>query len=190
MALYAVKQAGGGRFQMFEPDMQARAQARRCLEADLCKAFRRGEFELHYQPLVNLRNDCITGFEALVRWRCPERGLVPPDRFIPVAEAMGLIVPLGKWILEQACTDAAGWPSDLKVAVNLSAPQVCEAGFEASVESALAVSALPARRLELEITESLLLRETADTVATLRRLRTLGVSISLDDFGTGYSSLS
>ncbi|ONG59158.1 hypothetical protein BKE38_00350 [Pseudoroseomonas deserti] len=190
LALYAAKQAGGGRFQMFEPDMQARVQARRCLEADLCRAFRRGEFELHYQPLVNLREQRITGFEALVRWRSPDRGLVPPDVFISVAEAMGLIVPLGKWILEQACADAAGWPNGLKVAVNLSAPQVCEAGFEASVESALAASSLDAARLELEITESLLLRETEDTVTMLGRLRALGISISLDDFGTGYSSLS
>ncbi|WP_159992502.1 EAL domain-containing protein [Roseomonas sp. 18066] len=190
LALYAAKGDGGRRFRFFDPEMQACAQARRHLEADLQRALRNGEFELHYQPLVDLAHRRISGFEALLRWRSPERGLVRPDAFIPVAEATGLIVPLGKWILEQACADAATWPSGLKVAVNLSAAQVCDGGFEASIAEALAAAGLAPERLELEITESLLLRETEDTVAMLRRLRTAGLSISMDDFGTGYSSLS
>jgi diguanylate cyclase (GGDEF)-like protein/PAS domain S-box-containing protein len=190
LALYGAKRDGGGRFRFFEPEMQARVQARRCLEADLRRALENNEFELHYQPLVNLARGCISGFEALVRWQHPERGLVRPDAFIPVAEAMGLIVPMGKWILARACADAASWPHGLKVAVNLSAAQLSDAGLEEAVATALAASGLAPERLELEITESLLLRDTEDTIAVLRRLRALGVAISLDDFGTGYSSLS
>jgi diguanylate cyclase (GGDEF)-like protein/PAS domain S-box-containing protein len=190
LALYGAKGDGGGVFRFFEPEMQARVQARRGLEADLHRALRNEEFELHYQPLVNLARGRISGFEALVRWRHPQRGLVRPDVFIPVAEAMGLIVPLGTWILSQACTDAASWPDDLKVAVNLSAAQCSDPALEDAVATALSASGLAPERLELEITESLLLRDTEDTITVLRRLRGSGVSISLDDFGTGYSSLS
>jgi diguanylate cyclase (GGDEF)-like protein/PAS domain S-box-containing protein len=190
LALYGAKRDGGGRFRFFEAEMQARVQARRCLEADLHQALLNEEIELHYQPLVNLTQGCISGFEALVRWRHPVRGLVRPDNFIPVAEAMGLIVPLGKWILSRACADAVSWPGGLKVAVNLSAAQFSDPGLEAAVATALAASGLTPGRLELEITESLLLRDTEETVAVLRRLRASGASISMDDFGTGYSSLS
>jgi diguanylate cyclase (GGDEF)-like protein/PAS domain S-box-containing protein len=190
LALYGAKRDGGERFRFFEPEMQARVQARRCLEADLHQALQNGEFELHYQPLVNLADGRISGFEALVRWRHPERGLVRPDAFIPVAEAMGLIVPLGKWILARACADAAPWPRGLKVAVNLSAAQFSDRGLEDAVATAMAASGLAPGRLELEITESLLLRDTEDTIIVLRRLRDSGVSISMDDFGTGYSSIS
>jgi diguanylate cyclase (GGDEF)-like protein/PAS domain S-box-containing protein len=190
LALYGAKRDGGGRFRFFEPEMQARVQARRCLEADLHQALRKGEFELHYQPLVNLAQGCISGFEALIRWRHPERGLLCSDTFIPVAEAMGLIVPMGKWILSRACMDAASWPEGLKVAVNLSAAQFSDSGLTDAVAVALATSRLAPGRLELEITESLLLRDTEDSVAVLHRLRASGVSISMDDFGTGYSSLS
>jgi diguanylate cyclase (GGDEF)-like protein/PAS domain S-box-containing protein len=190
LALYGAKQDGGERFLFFEPEMQARVQARRCLEADLHRALQNREFELHYQPLVNLDRGRISGFEALVRWRHPERGLVGPDTFIPVVEAMGIIVPLGKWILSRACADAASWPDGLKVAVNLSAAQFSDPGLEDAVAAALASSGLAPRRLELEITESLLLQDTKDTIAVLRRLRDSGASISMDDFGTGYASLS
>lgn len=190
LALYGAKRDGGGRFRFFEPEMQARVQARRQLEADLHHALEAGQFELHYQPLINLASGRISGFEALVRWRHPERGLVGPDVFIPVAEAMGLIVPLGKWILSRACADAASWQDGLKIAVNLSAAQFSDPGLEAAVAAALEQSGLAAGRLELEITESLLLRDTEETIAVLRRLRNAGVSISMDDFGTGYSSLS
>jgi diguanylate cyclase (GGDEF)-like protein len=190
LALYGAKRDGGGRFRFFEPEMQARVVARRCLEADLHQALRDEQFELHYQPLVNLTRGCVSGFEALVRWRHPERGLVRPDDFIPAAEAMGLIVPLGKWILSRACADAASWPAGLKVAVNLSAVQFTDPGLEGAVAAALAASGLAPGRLELEITESLLLRDTEETIAVLRRLRASGASISMDDFGTGYSSLS
>jgi diguanylate cyclase (GGDEF)-like protein/PAS domain S-box-containing protein len=190
LALYGAKQDGGGQFRFFEPEMQARVQARRCLEADLQQALQNGEFELHYQPLVNLTRGCISGFEALVRWRHPERGLVRPDAFIPIAEAIGLIVPLGKWILSRACADAVSWPQGLKVAVNLSPVQFSDRGLEDAVAAALTASTLAPGRLELEITESLLLQDTEDTIAVLRRLHDSGVSISMDDFGTGYSSLS
>jgi diguanylate cyclase (GGDEF)-like protein/PAS domain S-box-containing protein len=190
LALYGAKREGGARFRFFEPEMQARVQARRCLEADLHQALQNEEFELHYQPLVNLAKGCLTGFEALVRWRHPERGLVHPDAFIAVSEAMGLIVPLGKWILSRACADAASWPQDLKVSVNLSPMQFVDRGLEDAIAAALVASALAPDRLELEITESLLLQDTEDTIAVLSRLRNSGVCISMDDFGTGYSSLS
>lgn len=190
LALYGAKREGGGRFRFFEPGMQLRVQARRQLEEDLRRALEKGEFELHYQPLVNLAEGSVGGFEALLRWRHPQRGLVCPDEFIPVAEAMGLIVPLGRWTLARACADAASWPQPLRVAVNLSAAQLADPALEETVAAALAAAGLPPRRLELEITESLLLRDTEDTIALLRRLRASGAAISMDDFGTGYSSLS
>jgi diguanylate cyclase (GGDEF)-like protein/PAS domain S-box-containing protein len=190
LALYQAKREGGERFCFFEHQMQVRAQARRCLEADLQQGLQKDEFELHYQPLIHLTRGCITGFEALVRWRHPHRGLVQPDAFIPIMEEMRLIVPMGRWILSRACADAAAWPDGLKVAVNLSAAQFSDPGLEDMIAVSLAASGLPAGRLELEITESLLLLDTEHTVAVLGRLRETGVSISMDDFGTGYSSLS
>jgi diguanylate cyclase (GGDEF)-like protein/PAS domain S-box-containing protein len=190
MALYRAKAGGGGAHHFFEKEMDRQAQIRRDMELDLRHAFARGEFELHYQPLVDLVEDRITGFESLLRWRHPERGMISPADFIPVAEDIGLIVGLGEWVLRQACIEAAKWPSDIKVAVNLSPVQFRSRNLVQVVISALAQSGLSPRRLELEITESLFLAETEANLATLHQLRELGVRISMDDFGTGYSSLS
>jgi diguanylate cyclase (GGDEF)-like protein len=191
LALCRAKDDGGGRFRLFEPEMDVKMQARRSLELDLRLAFRNGEFELFYQPLVHLADGSLSGFEALIRWRHPGRGLVPPGEFIAIAEEIGLIVPIGEWVLHEACRQAAAWPGELKVAVNLSSEQFkAGAALDSTVVEALAASGLPASRLELEITESVLLAESAETLATLHQLRGLGVSVSLDDFGTGYSSLS
>jgi diguanylate cyclase (GGDEF)-like protein/PAS domain S-box-containing protein len=189
MALYRAKAEGRGTSHFFEPEMDRTVQARRQLELDLRKAFANGEFELYYQPLVNLGTNAVTGFEALLRWRHSERGMVSPTEFIPLAEEIGLIVPLGEWMRE-ACKEAARWPADVKVAVNLSPAQFRSRGLVQAVISALAHSRLPALRLELEITESVLLGETEANLATLHQLREIGARISMDDFGTGYSSLS
>jgi diguanylate cyclase (GGDEF)-like protein len=190
MALYRAKADGRGTYRFFEPAMDALMKSRRALELALRVALANGEFELHYQPLVNLDDRRITGCEALLRWQHPERGLVPPAEFIPIAEEIGLIVPLGEWVLRQACLDAMQWPSDIKVAVNLSPLQVMNQNLVAVVVGALAAAGLPASRLEVEITESVLMQNSETTLATLHRLRELGVKISMDDFGTGYSSLS
>ncbi len=190
MALYRAKSDGRGRYRFFEPEMDAKMQARRALEIDLRKALVREEFELYYQPLVNLETDEITGFEALVRWHHPERGMLFPGDFIPLAEEIGLIVPLGDWVLRRACLAAASWPAPIRVAVNLSPVQFKNPELVLSVFNALAKSELPANRLELEITETVLLQNSEATLATLHQLRDMGVHISMDDFGTGYSSLS
>jgi len=190
MALYRAKSDGRGIFHFFEPEMDRRIQLRRALELDLRKAFSSGEFELFYQPLVDLRSDEVSGFEALLRWRHPERGLISPAEFIPLAEDIGMIIPIGEWVLRQACAEARHWPGNVKVAVNLSPVQFRSRGLVQAVMSALAHSRLAPDRLELEITESVLLRETEANLATLHQLRALGVRISMDDFGTGYSSLS
>ena len=170
--------------------MDAAARARRAPESDLRLALVRGEFEVRHQPLVALDRDAVAGFEALVRWRHPEQGMVSPVDFIPLAEEVGLIGPIGEWVLRQACTEAAGWPGGVKVAVNLSPAQFKGRDLTATVLSALAASGLAPSRLELEITESVLMQEDEATLATLHRLRSLGVRISMDDFGTGYSALS
>ena len=190
MALYHAKADGRGTFRFFEPEMDAQLQARRVLEVDLRKAIGNGEFELFYQPQINIEANEIGGFEALLRWHHPERGLVPPAEFIPVIEDTGLISPLGDWIIEEACREAASWPRDINVAVNLSPIQFRNRGLVQSVIRALAVSGLAPHRLELEITESVLLQDSETTVSTLHQLRRLGVRIAMDDFGTGYSSLS
>jgi diguanylate cyclase (GGDEF)-like protein len=190
MALYRAKADGRGTYRFFEPAMDARMKTRRTLELALRIALANGEFELHYQPLVSLDDRRITCCEALIRWRHPERGLISPGEFIPIAEEIGLIVPLGEWVLRQACADAMGWPADVKVAVNLSPIQVMNQNLVAVVVGALAAAGLSANRLELEITESVLMQNSETTLATLHRLRELGVKISMDDFGTGYSSLS
>ena len=190
MALYRAKSDGHGLYRFFEPEMDARMQARRRLEIDLRKAIANGEFELFYQPLVDMQTEYVTGFEALIRWHHPERGMIPPLDFISVAEETGLIVPIGDWVLRQACAEAATWPSDVKIAVNLSPIQFKSKGLLLSVVSALAASGLSPNRLELEITESVLLQDGDATLAILHELRGLGVRISMDDFGTGYSSLS
>jgi diguanylate cyclase (GGDEF)-like protein len=190
LALYRAKEDGRGIFHFFEIGMDARAQARRLLEVDLRGALLRGEFLVYYQPIHDLKANRVTGFEALVRWNHPLRGMIAPLNFIPLAEETGLIVPLGDWVLRTACSDAAGWSQDVCVAVNLSPAQFKSRNLVSSVVSALAVSGLAASRLELEITESVLLQDSDVTLATLHKLRALGVRISMDDFGTGYSSLS
>jgi len=190
MALYRAKSDGRGRYRFFEPEMNARMQARRTLELDLRKALTNHEFEVFYQPLMNLGTRSVCGFEALVRWRHPDKGLVQPSDFIPVAEETALIVPLGDWVLRQACRDAVTWPGKPKVAVNLSPAQFGHRTLVADISGALADSGLDPARLELEITETVMLEDTDAVLEILHRLRDLGVRIALDDFGTGYSSLS
>jgi predicted signal transduction protein with EAL and GGDEF domain len=190
LAMYGAKADGRRTYRFFEPKMNASAKARRGLESDLRKAIADGELEIYYQPLVDLKSNEIAGCEALLRWRHPERGMVPPSEFIPVAEDTGLINELGDWVVAQACAEAAMWPDDVKVAVNVSPVQFKGQGFALKVAAALAASGLPAHQLELEITEAVLIRDDDEALATLHQLRALGVSIALDDFGTGYSSLS
>jgi diguanylate cyclase (GGDEF)-like protein len=189
LALYRAKAEGRGAFHFFEPEMDRQVQARRALEIDLRKAYSNDEFELYYQPLVNLESGEVSGFEALLRWHHPERGMVSPVEFIPLAEEIGLIVQIGEWVLRQACAEAATWPDDIKVAVNLSPVQFRSRTLVQVVLSALAYSRLSPDRLELEITESVLLGDNEANLATLHQLRELGARISMDDFGTGYSSL-
>lgn len=189
-ALYRAKSDGHGLYRFFEPEMDARVQARRRIEIDLGKAIANNEFELFYQPLVDVRTENVTGFEALIRWHHPERGMVSPLDFIAVAEETGLILPIGDWVLRQACAEAVTWPSHVKIAVNLSPIQFKNKTLLLSVASALAASGLSPNRLELEITESVLLQDGDATLAILQELRGLGIRLSMDDFGTGYSSLS
>ena len=190
MALYRAKGGGRGAYHFFEPEMDAQMQARHALEIDLRKAMIEREFELYYQPIVDLASGNYVSFEALSRWNHPQHGLVAPDTFIPVAEEIGLIVPFGDWVLKQACKDAINWPSDITVAVNLSAAQFRSPTLVYSIVSALATSGLAPTRLELEITETVLLQQDQSILETLHQIRDLGVRISMDDFGTGYSSLS
>jgi diguanylate cyclase (GGDEF)-like protein/PAS domain S-box-containing protein len=190
MALYRAKSDGGGVHRFFEREMDRIAQKRRDMEVDLRRAFANGEFELHYQPLVDIGTDRISGFESLLRWQHPDKGMISPAEFIPIAEDIGLIVSLGEWVLREACAEAAKWPDEVKVAVNLSPVQFRSRNLVQAVISALAHSGLSPRRLELEITESVFLAETEANLAILHQLRELGVRISMDDFGTGYSSLS
>jgi diguanylate cyclase (GGDEF)-like protein len=190
MALYGAKADGRGTFRFFEPEMDSRMKARRDLEMNLRNALANNEFELYYQPLVNLQNNEITAFEALLRWHHPTRGIISPADFIPIAEETGLIVPVGEWVLRRACEETANWPNEMKVAVNLSPSQLKSRNLVAVVMSALAHSGMAASRLQLEITETVLMQNTFSTLATLHELRKLGVQIAMDDFGTGYSSLS
>ena len=190
LALYRAKGDGRGTFRFFESEMDLQMQARRILEQDLRKALPAGEFELYYQPVVNLASNVISGFEALIRWNHPEQGVVAPGAFIPLAEDIGLIVPIGEWVIRQACATAARWPEDLHVAVNISAIQFRNPGLMQVIVGALAASGLPATRLEIEITETVLLQDKETTLAILHQLRALGVRIAMDDFGTGYSSLT
>jgi diguanylate cyclase (GGDEF)-like protein len=191
LALYRAKSDGRGTWRFFEPEMNAYMQARRRLELDLRRAMAAEQFEVHYQPMVDLRTRRVTGVEALLRWRHPERGLVPPAEFIPLAEEIGLIGSIGEWVLRRACAEAAGWLEDVKVAVNLSAVQLRVGRRLADMVAAvLHASGLPAARLELEITETAMLQDAEETLATLHCIRMLGVTIAMDDFGTGYSSLS
>jgi len=190
MALYRAKGDGKGACRFFEAEMDARLQARRRLEIDLRNAVAAEALEVHYQPLIALDRRKVSGFEALLRWRHPEHGMVPPSDFVPVAEETGLIGAIGAFVLRRACADAAKWPDPVTVAVNLSPLQFRNGALLQTVKDALERAALPPRRLELEITETVLLDRSDHVLATLHALRALGVRISMDDFGTGYSSLS
>lgn len=190
MALYRAKADGKGTYRFFEPEMDARAQARRRLEIDLRTAIAEEHLEVHYQPLVDFATDKITGLEALLRWPHPERGSIPPSEFIPLAEETGLITSLGRFVLRRACKDATIWPDEVMLAVNLSPLQFRVGNVFLMVKEALEETGLKASRLDLEITESVLLEKTDQVIASLHALRALGVRISMDDFGTGYSSLS
>jgi diguanylate cyclase (GGDEF)-like protein/PAS domain S-box-containing protein len=190
LALYAAKAQGRGVCRFFEADMDASVQARRKLEADLRAAVRNGDLDLYYQPLVKLDTGVTCGFEALLRWNHPERGFVSPAEFVPMAEDIGLIGVIGQMVLRRACADAAKWPNDMKVAVNLSPAQFKSSDVLACVTQALASSGLAPHRLELEITEALLMDRSDKILSVLNGVRSLGIGLSMDDFGTGFSSLS
>jgi len=189
LALYEAKAQPNRGWRFFEPQMNAQALERYELEADLRRALEQGEFELFYQPMLDAGALRVQKFEALIRWRHPEKGLVPPDRFIPTCEQNGLICEIGDWVLQRACADAATWPGGIGVAVNVSAVQVSDGGLDASVAAALKMSGLAPERLELEITETALMQDTDATFAALMRVKALGVRIALDDFGVGHASL-
>jgi predicted signal transduction protein with EAL and GGDEF domain len=190
LALYRAKADGRNTHCFFEPEMDARMQERRTLELALRKAIASDALEVHYQPLVNIRTNQVEEFEALLRWTDPERGLISPEIFIPLAEETGIIGELSLWVMQQACRDAVTWPDHIRVAVNISPLQFRTRTLVLNVISALEASGLPPDRLELEITEGVLLHDTASTLQTLRQLQDIGVRIAMDDFGTGYSSLS
>lgn len=190
LALYHAKRGGRGTCRFFEHDMDVRMLERRGLERELRAALANGEFEIHYQPLLNLDNDRITSCEALLRWNNPARGSVSPHTFMAIAEEIGLIGTIGEWVIRTACAEAAKWPDDVTVAVNVSPVQFRGHQLLQTVTGALAASGMRANRLEIEITEEVLLEQTEETLATLRQLQGLGVRIAMDDFGTGYSSLS
>jgi diguanylate cyclase (GGDEF)-like protein len=190
LALYRAKEAGRGTYAFFEESLNERAQERRQLETDLRLALERGEFELHYQPLFDLDKNRVCSFEALLRWNHPTRGLVSPSDFVPIAEDTGLIVPIGAWVIREACNRAASWPEHVRIAVNVSPIQFHRGVLHETILRALADSGLAAHRLEAEITESVFLEGSDTTLRLLHALRALGVRIALDDFGTGYSSLS
>ncbi|MFV2033877.1 MAG: putative bifunctional diguanylate cyclase/phosphodiesterase, partial [Halocynthiibacter sp.] len=189
-ALMRAKSAGGSGRKFFDPQMASEIRDRREIELELWGAYDRGEFEVHYQPQVSLRDTEINGVEALVRWRHPERGLISPAIFIPLAESTGLIEPLGAFVLEEACREVASWPRRLKVAVNLSAVQFERGDLVATIAAILDKTGLPVEQLDLEITESLLMHDNGKTAEILAQLRKMKLGFALDDFGTGYSSLS
>ena len=189
LALYRVKAEGRQSFSFYHQDMDARAEIWRKLEMDLHQAIDNQQFEVHFQPSIRLHDNSVTGFEALLRWHHPERGMISPAEFIPIAEDTGLINQIGQWVLTEACKQAVTWPPHMSVAVNLSPIQFKQATLPLQVMSALSKSGLEPARLELEITEAVLLKDTEGTQDTLKQLRNIGVRIALDDFGTGYSSL-
>ena len=190
LALYAAKGAGRNRFALFEPGMDRIARERRELEMDLRTALVRGQFELYYQPLINIETGQTAGYEALIRWNHPERGIICPDDFVPLAEETGLIVQIGEWVIREACAEVAAWPERLRVSINLSPAQMRSASLVGTIVNAIAGAEIDPGRLELEITENVLLHDSEANLATLHRLREMGVRIALDDFGTGYSSLN
>lgn len=189
IALYEAKNTGRGTYCFFEKEMNERMQSRATLERQLQSALTNGEFELYYQPIVGLKKNKITSFEALLRWRHPTRGMVSPAEFIPIAEETGFIVPLGEWVLRQACAEAASWPDDISVAVNVSSVQLTSSNLANTVIGAIASAGLRADRLIIEVTESVFLKNTAANLGSLKCLHELGVRFAMDDFGTGYSSL-
>lgn len=190
LALYRAKSEGKGTYHFFEASLDEEARRRRQLELDLARAVREGDFELHFQPLYSMTQQRLKGFEALIRWNHPERGRISPADFIPLAEETGLIIPIGEWVIREACAQAAAWPGELSVAVNISPRQFASPVLSQTIVQALAASGLPPHRLELEITESIFIGNVERTLGMLHGLRSLGVRIALDDFGTGYSSLS
>ncbi len=190
LALLETTMRGAAATRFFDPGLTERARERRALEADLRLALEKSEFELYYQPQVDVRRGCVTGMEALIRWRSPQRGLVPPNDFVSLAEQIGLIDDIGTWVLREACRQAIHWPQEVTVAVNASPLQFETGHFACCVAEALAETGLDATRLEIEITESLLLRDTGAVMGTLAALHAMGVRLVLDDFGTGYASLS
>jgi diguanylate cyclase (GGDEF)-like protein/PAS domain S-box-containing protein len=190
LALYRSKEEGGGVQHGYEPSLHAHAEERRKLEFSLRRALEKNEFVLNYQPVVDANDESIVSFEALLRWHSEEHGLVSPAKFIPLAEDTRLIVPIGDWVLREACREAVAWPSNVKVAVNVSGEQLLDPGFIPSVVGALSSSGLPPQRLELEVTESIFVRDAATARAALEQIMALGCGVALDDFGTGYSSLS
>jgi diguanylate cyclase (GGDEF)-like protein len=190
LALYAAKAERRGSYRFFEPAMDKALRDRRRLERDLALALERGEFEIHYQPILNLRRQAFSGFEALLRWRHAEDGLISPARFIPVAEETGLIVPIGEWVLREAIAEAATWPRGLRVAINVSSVQFQRGNVVATIMNALGSGGLSPERVEIEITESVFFENSASNLDALRQLHALGLKIALDDFGTGFSALS
>jgi diguanylate cyclase (GGDEF)-like protein len=190
MALYIAKAEGRGTFRFFESDMDARTRTRHGLELDLRHAIANAQFELFYQPIIDAESGRARAFEALLRWRHPTRGLIAPADFIPVAEDSGLIVPIGEWVIGEACRQAATWPEPIRVAVNLSPVQFRAVSLVPTIEDALARSGLAANRLELEITESVMLQDNDRNLTILHQIRDLGIRIAMDDFGVGYSSMS
>jgi len=189
LAMYAAKAAGRRTYRFFEAGMETEANSRRELERDMRAALIEGGFEIHYQPLCDVRNEQIVGCEALLRWRHPRRGMISPAEFVPIAEETGLIKEIGQWVLDTACREAARWPAHIRVAVNVSPVQFKSQTLALNVATALANSGLDPRRLELEITEAVLIGDDEAALTTFAQLRELGVHIALDDFGTGYSSL-
>ena len=190
LALYAAKHDRRGGYRFFEPAMDKAMRDRREMEHELAQALERGQFELHYQPILNIRTQRFAGFEALVRWRHPKHGMIPPARFVPIAEETGLIVPIGEWALREAIAEAAKWPSTMRVAINVSSVQFQRGNLVATIMNALGATGLAPERVEIEITESVFFDNSAANLDALRQLHALGLKIALDDFGTGYSSLS
>lgn len=190
LALYAAKESGRSTYRFYRSEMRLEAERRHLMIVELHDALLKGQFELHYQPIVQLDDDGIAGFEALIRWHHPTRGLIPPMDFIPIAEETGLIVPIGEWVLREACGAAATWPGHLKIAVNLSVCQFRHSKLLSTVVAALNDTGLRPDRLEIEITESVFLADVEQSLPLLRALKELGIRIAIDDFGTGYSSLS
>jgi len=189
LALYRAKDEGGGQHCDYEPSLHAHAEERRKLEFALRRALERNEFALMYQPVVDATSEAVMSFEALLRWNSTDHGSISPAKFIPLAEDTRLIVPIGEWVLRTACLEAMRWPAHIKVAVNVSGEQLLDPYFAETVVSALSASGLPPHRLEIEVTESIFVRDGTTAQMTLERIMSLGCGVALDDFGTGYSSL-